>query len=117
MRFIGYALDEMNKVEVEDFTHLFNHKNRHLAATAIYAASKDQALSQKIGMFFGPVASDNDDVALISIQAVAQTKQFYEEALPFLKQAWQRFPPEKNEYIRNNIRSYLRNVNSPICFE
>lgn len=117
VRFIGYVLDEMNKVEVEDFAHLFNHENGHLATTAIYAASKDQALSQKIGMFFGSVASDNDDVALISIQAVAQTKQFYEEALPFLKQAWQRFPPEKNEYIRNNIRSYLRNVNSPIRFE
>ncbi|WP_340608251.1 SMI1/KNR4 family protein [Xenorhabdus bharatensis] len=116
VRFIGYILKELNAVEVEQFMHLFSCADKDLASTAIYAASNDALLNQKIALFFEVMVSDDERVALIAIQTLAKTRQHYEEALPFLEQAWFKYPTEKNEYIRSNITSYLRDIGTSVQF-
>lgn len=107
IRFSGYVLTELEAVQVECFAHWFCHQEVELVRAAIYAASHDPELQQKVAAFYDSIASDNAHISLTAIQAVSGTKQFYPDMLPYLKAAWQKYPTEKDPYIRSNIRQYL----------
>lgn len=107
VRFIGYILKEMGCVFVEDFQPFFTHKNTKIASTAIYIASFDVNLRDKIENFFEFVISDNEEISLIAIQSLFKANKSNPELLPYLKQAWKMYPEEKSDYIRNNISSYI----------
>ncbi|PHM52309.1 hypothetical protein [Xenorhabdus sp. KK7.4] len=100
----------------EQFIHLFSCADKELVSTAIYAASYDPLLNQKMTLFFEFMVSDDEKVALVAIQTLAKTQQYYEEVIPYLEQAWLKYPTDKNEYIRSNITSYLLDIDSPVQF-
>lgn len=104
---IGYILKSLNAVRVEDFQPFFIHQNKELAINAIYSASHDINLKDKIEFFFDAIISTNQRISLIAIQSATKINQINDNLLPYLKKAWEMYPIEKDPYIRNNINSYI----------
>ncbi|MEQ4912890.1 SMI1/KNR4 family protein [Proteus terrae] len=107
LRFIGYSLTELNAILVEDFQPFFTHPNVEIIRSAIYAASHDINLKDKISAFYELAISENEEISLGAIQALSRSNYINNELLDYLKKAWKMYPEEKNPYIRNNISSYI----------
>lgn len=107
LRFIGYILTELKAVLVEDFQSFFTHSDAEMIRSAIYAASHDINLKDKISAFYELTISDNAEISLGAIQALSKSNYINDELLSYLKKAWKMYPKEKNDYIRNNISSYI----------
>ncbi|WP_109419857.1 SMI1/KNR4 family protein [Proteus terrae] len=110
LRFIGYSLTELNAILVEDFQPFFTHPNVEIIRSAIYAASHDINLKDKISAFYELAISENEEISLGAIQALSRSNYINNELLDYLKKAWKMYPEEKNPYIRNNISSYIAKV-------
>lgn len=110
LRFIGYSLTELNAVLVEDFQPFFTHRNVEIIRSAIYAASHDVNLKDKISAFYELAISENEEICLGAIQALSSSNYIDSALLPYLQQAWKMYPKERNPYIRNNISSYIAKV-------
>ncbi|MEQ5094425.1 SMI1/KNR4 family protein [Proteus terrae subsp. cibarius] len=110
LRFIGYSLTELNAILIEDFQPFFTHPNVEIIRSAIYAASHDINLKDKISAFYELAISENEEISLGAIQALSRSNYINNELLDYLKKAWKMYPEEKNPYIRNNISSYIAKV-------
>ncbi|QXX83972.1 MULTISPECIES: SMI1/KNR4 family protein [Providencia] len=106
--FSGYILKELNDVKVESFQHLFCHNNPDITVAALYAAAADTQLASKINQYFPAMISDNPQVALIAVQSFIRTETMTAEGIAYLEMAWQKYPKEKDEYIRNNIIRFVK---------
>ncbi|MEQ4923959.1 SMI1/KNR4 family protein [Proteus hauseri] len=107
---IGYILTSLNAVRVEDFQPFFTHQNQNIVISAIYAASHDIDLKDKVKYFFENIISSNERISLIAIQSATKINQINDDLLPYLKKAWQMYPVEKDPYIRTNIKSYITKI-------
>ena len=106
--FAGYILKDLQAVKVEDFQHLFNHADGQIAVSALYAASHDVNFSQKVTNYFEYMIADKSEVALTAIQAVARSPEFIDGVEPYIVAAWEKYPLDKSDYIRNNLRHYIK---------
>lgn len=106
--FAGYILKELQAVKVEDFQHLFSHGNGQIAVSALYAASHDVNFSQKVANYFEYMIADKSEVALTAIQAVARSPELADGVEPYIVAAWEKYPLDKSDYIRNNLRLYIK---------
>ncbi|MTC51295.1 SMI1/KNR4 family protein [Providencia alcalifaciens] len=111
VRFVGYILKELQAVKVENFEHLFQHTECSVVINALYAASHDTNFSQKVSKYFEYMVSDNSEVALTAIQSVARSSQFADGVEAFICAAWEKYPVDKSDYIRNNLRHYMKKYN------
>ena len=106
--FAGYILKELQAVKVEDFQHLFSHVDGQIAVSALYAASHDVNFSQKVAHYFEYMIADKSEIALTAIQAVARSPEFADGVEPYIVAAWEKYPLDKSDYIRNNLRLYIK---------
>lgn len=113
LRFIGYSLTKLNAILVEDFQPFFTHPNVEIIRSAIYAASHDVNLKDKISAFYELVIYENEEISLGAIQALSSSNYINNELLDYLKKAWKMYPEEKSPYIRNNISSYIAKIYPP----
>ncbi|WP_109393674.1 hypothetical protein [Proteus terrae] len=113
LRFIGYSLTKLNAILVEDFQPFFTHPNVEIIRSAIYAASHDVNLKDKVSAFYELIISENEEISLGAIQALSSSNYINNELLDYLKKAWKMYPEEKSPYIRNNISSYIAKIYPP----
>ena len=106
--FAGYILKELQAVNVEDFQPLFSHTDSQIAVSALYAASHDVNFSQKVANYFEYMIADKSEVALTAIQAVARSPELADGVVPYIVAAWEKYPLDKSDYIRNNLRLYIK---------